>query len=68
MKLQAKDTELTSTKKELEHLKKDLKNASLNVNNYELRLNRMNEENEKLRVSLKNTKEEEKVSVVRCIE
>lgn len=61
LKLQAKDAELISTRKELEQSKKELKNVILNANNYELRINRMNEENEKLRVSLKNAKDEEKV-------
>lgn len=62
LKYQAKDSELTSTRKDLEHLKKELKNASLNSSNYEIRLNRLTEENEKLRLSLKNAKDEEKVN------
>lgn len=61
LKCQAKDAELTTTRKELEQLKKELKNSNLNSNNYELRLNRLNEENDKLRNSLKNARDDEKV-------
>ncbi|CAG9764082.1 unnamed protein product [Ceutorhynchus assimilis] len=59
-KLQSKETENACLKKELEHLKKQLKNGNLNFNNCEVRLTRACEENEKLKGSLKQAKEEEK--------
>ncbi|KAG5886059.1 hypothetical protein JTB14_009508 [Gonioctena quinquepunctata] len=59
-KLQSKNSELVSLKKELEQLKKELKSSSLNTNNLEVRLLRVQEDNEKLKVSLKSAKDEEK--------
>ncbi|KAJ8925882.1 hypothetical protein NQ315_009734 [Exocentrus adspersus] len=59
-KLQSKDSEVASIKKESEQIKKELKSSNLNVNNYEVRLNRAYEENEKLKATIKSSKEEEK--------
>ncbi|XP_057669531.1 testis-expressed protein 9 [Diorhabda carinulata] len=59
-RFQEKSTELTLVKKELENTKKDLKNSTLNANSLEIRLTRAQEENDKLKNSLKITKNEEK--------
>ncbi|XP_072377334.1 uncharacterized protein [Diabrotica undecimpunctata] len=59
-KFQGKTTELTLLKKELEQVKKDLKKSTLDLNNYDVRLTRAQEENEKLKTSLKTLKDEEK--------
>ncbi|KAF2879558.1 hypothetical protein ILUMI_26607 [Ignelater luminosus] len=59
-KLQAKENENASLKKELEQLKRDLKNVNLHVSGHEVRLNRALEENEKMKAALKTAKQEEK--------
>lgn len=61
-KLQIKDAELSSLRKENESVKNELKTANTNCGNYELRLNKLIEELEKCKASLKNSKRVEKVS------
>lgn len=63
-KLQAKENENVSLKKEMDQLKKELKSATLNLNTTEVRLNRAVEEIEKIKTSFKNAKQEEQVKLV----
>lgn len=62
-KLQSKDNEKISMKKENDQLQKDLKISTANTSCIELRLNRANEECEKVKLALKSAKQEEKVNI-----
>ncbi|XP_023016408.1 uncharacterized protein [Leptinotarsa decemlineata] len=59
-RFQSKCSEFISIKKESEQLKKDLKTSNLNLKNFEVRLLRAQEENEKLKDSIKIVKDDEK--------
>ncbi|XP_018318571.1 testis-expressed protein 9 [Agrilus planipennis] len=58
-KLQAKESENLSLKKEVEQLKKELRNVSQNSSGNEVKINRLLEENEKLKTAIQNSKKEE---------
>lgn len=60
-RLQSKDNENVSLRKDLELTRKDLKAATANLNSTEVRLNRASEEIDRLKEILRVTKEEDKV-------
>lgn len=59
-KLTGKENEKVTLKKENEQLQKDLKTTASNLSATELKLNRLNEELERVKLSLKTAKQEEK--------
>lgn len=68
-KINTKEAENASFRKEMEQAKKDLKNTATSVASSDLKLNRAAEENEKLKAALKVAKQDEKVllQVTICI-